>query len=593
MASSIVEDAAVQPFGPFMLIDALASGGMGEVWLASPHGVHTATDQLCVLKRVKSVLADDDDAVLRFVDESRLGLLLRHPCVARTLDAGRVDGSDYLAVELVEGLDLRGLVERARAARMPLDPHLAMWCLVGAFDGLAYAHAARHPLTGAPLGVVHRDISPHNLMAARDGVVRVIDFGLALSAVREARTEQGVVMGKLAYMSPEQARGEPVDDRCDVFAAGVVLYELIAGERYWGGLPQSEIWQLVGRGSYRARLAADVDAATGGIFSILVAPRPAQRPTAAEARDALLALLDAGPGTDELGRRLGQLVSVVAAPELARVDQAREIARSQAPTIGEMPRTTISVALAEVRAVEALLQQPPPPVVRHAPPTSRPLPGLVPQASTALLERATPTMLVERGASPSPSPSKPAPMPVPVPAPAPATVRVVSSTAPNVTAPPAAAGAGGRRFAAAALVAVVALAIGIGVGLGLRDGGVVPPAPVPPVVAVAPPVVVPPAVAPPVVAPPPPAAAPPAAPPAVEPPAPVASPPVDAVSPATTARAAADEKLLRRMRALASCSHACALSFREPARRGLASVTPTVRAQLPTLVTNCEKLCRR
>lgn len=576
----------MQPFGPFMLIDALASGGMGEVWLASPQGVHTATDELCVLKRVKSVLADDDDAVRRFVDESRLGLLLRHPCVARTLDAGRVDGSDYLAVELVEGLDLRGLVERAAAARQPLDAHLAMWCLVGAFDGLAYAHAARHPITGAPLGVVHRDISPHNLMAARDGVVRVIDFGLALSAVREARTEQGVVMGKLAYMSPEQARGEPVDDRCDVFAAGVVLYELIAGERYWGGLPQSEIWQLVGRGTFKARLAAEVNAATGGIFSMLVAPRPSQRPSAAEARDALLALLDAGPGTDELGRRLGQLVSIVAGPELARVDKAREAARSLAPTIGEMPRTTISVALAEVRAVEALLQQPPPPVARHAPPTARPLPGLMVQASTALLERATPTQLVERASPPVRPAAAPAAPVAPV---APAAVRVVSSTAPNVAAAPP---RPVRRLAGIAAFGVVALAVGVGVGLGFRDGG--PPASPPPM-PVATPVAVPPPVAPPVV--PPPVVAPPA-PPVVEPtpvePPPSAPPPVEpAPAPVLSPRAAADEKLLWRMRALATCSQACAQSFKEPARRGLTGLPPSLRAQLPTLVTNCEKLCHR
>jgi eukaryotic-like serine/threonine-protein kinase len=572
-ASCIVEDAPMQPYGPFMLIDALASGGMGEVWLASPQGLATATDELCVLKRVKSVLADDDDAVRRFVDESRLGLLLRHPCVARTVDAGRVDGSDYLAVELVEGLDLRVLSERASAAGTPLDAPLAMWCLVGAFDGLAAAHAARHPLTGAPLGVVHRDISPHNLMAARDGVVRVIDFGLALSAVREARTEQGVVMGKLAYMSPEQARGEAVDDRCDVFAAGVVLYELITGERYWGGLPQSEIWQLVGRGTFRARQASAVDVVTGGLFSLLTAPRAAQRPSAAEARDALLGILDAGHGTDALTRRLGALVAAVGAPELARIDQAREAARSLAPTIGEPPRTTISLALAEVRAVEALLQQPAPAIARHAPSNPRPLPGLMVQASTALIERATPTALVER-----------APPGLAIPK---AAVRVVSSpstTAPTVAAAPAAP-PGLRRAVGLGGAGLMVLAVLIGVGLGLRET----PAPEPPssspptttttttTTTTAGPVVAPPP------APPPPA---PEIAPPPEPP-PVAAP---AVRPA---RPSADEKLLTRMRALSTCSHACAASFKEPARRGLAGLSPSLRAQLPALVLNCEKLCRR
>ncbi len=558
----------MQPFGPFMLIDALATGGMGEVWLASPEGVHTATDELCVLKRVKSVLADDDDAVRRFVDESRLGLWLRHPCVARILDAGRVDGSDYLAVELVEGIDLRGLVERAQAARRPLDSDLAMWCLVGTLDGLAYAHAARHPISGDPLGVVHRDISPHNLMAARDGVVRVIDFGLALSTVREARTEQGVVMGKLAYMSPEQARGEPVDDRCDVFSAGVVLYELIAGERYWGGLPQNEIWQLVGRGSFRARRAAEVDAATGGIFSLLVAPHASQRPSAAEARDALLALLDAGPGTDELGRRLGQLVSLMAAPELARVDKARDAARSRAPTIGELPRTTISVALAEVRAVEALLKLPPPPVARHAPSTVRPLPRLMMQASTALMARATPTLIAE------PEPSLPSTPQRPVVAPV---VRLVSSTAPQIEAEPI---RPVRRIAGIVAFAMMASALVIGVLLGLRHSS---PHLSPPAVVLASPVASRPSPVLPVVAPPVPVSA----------PSPSSVMPSVSSVPAPPPHASADDKLLRRMRALGSCTLSCARSFKEPARRGLAGLSPSLRAQLPTLVTNCEKLCHR
>lgn len=578
-AVAVVEHAPVQPFGPFMLIDALASGGMGEVWLASPQGLATAPAELCVLKRVKSVLADDDDAIRRFVDESRLGLLLRHPCVARTLDAGRVDGSDYLAVELVEGLDLRALADRARAAQRPLDAHLAMWCLVGAFDGLAAAHGARHPLTGAPLGVVHRDISPHNLMAARDGVVRVIDFGLALSAVREARTEQGVVLGKLAYMSPEQARGESVDDRCDVFAAGVVLYELITGERYWGGLPQHEIWQLVGRGSFRARHERAVDAATGGLFSLLVAPRAAQRPSAVEARDALLALLDAGPGTDAVAGRLSKLVTAVAAPELARIDRAREVAHSLAPTIGELPRTTISVALAEVRAVEALLQQPPPPITRHAPPTARPLPGLMVQASTVLIERATPTLLAER-APVDQGAAQPAPPPG---------VRVVSSPSTTTPAPAAARPPLRRRVAmgGGALVALVVLALGIGVSLGLREAPAPAPTSAPTTVSA--------------MAPPPPPAtvsapAPPPAPVVPPPPAPTpTSTPPPPPSPARAARPArsAEDELLARMRALSTCPHACAQPFTAPSRRGLATITPSLRAELPTLVGNCEKVCRR
>ncbi len=376
----------MQRCGPFTLIDALAEGGMGEVWLAAPQGIVGAPD-LVVLKRIKSELADDDGAVTRFVDESRLGLLLRHPCISRTIDAGRADGSDYLAAELVEGIDLANLLGRAAKAKQRIEPLLSCWMMAMALDGLDYAHQAKHPVSGQSLGVVHRDISPANLMATRDGVVRVIDFGLALSSVRQAQTMMGVVLGKLGYMAPEQARGQPVGPPCDVFAAGVVLYELIIGKRHYGGLPRERLATVVAQGKFRAALADEVDLATSGLFSAMTLIDPAARPTAAQARDVLLAQVEHLGGVDLATQGVAALIQTFAKDELARVDAARDKARAlppyePAPTSGPH---SISIAISESQAVQALLDNAPPVMTRESNAAITLAPGQMWQASPSLL----------------------------------------------------------------------------------------------------------------------------------------------------------------------------------------------------------------
>ncbi|MBI1947946.1 MAG: protein kinase [Deltaproteobacteria bacterium] len=481
---------AVRRLGRYLLVEPLARGGMGEVWLARPEDVPGAPP-LCVVKTLREGLVADAEARTRFVDESRVALLLSHPCVCRTVDAGSVGDTLFIALEVVEGLDVRLLAARAAEAGHPIDEDLALWIVGCAADGLAFAHQARHPLTGAPLGIVHRDISPHNLMCAVDGTVKIIDFGLALSSMKEAQTERDVVLGKLSYMSPEQATGRALDERSDVFALGVVLYELLTGERYWGSLKHDQIWLRAGAGTYVPsgvqRLAPDLRAVVGAA----IAPRVDERTaTAGALRDQIARVLGARGGAVDAAARLGELVTELAQPELARIETARTGSDTLPPDVSS---PVMSIALEEVRAIEALLarEQPPSPTITMAPST-------IPELAMA--------ETVRRTSAPSGPPEPPAATER-VRAPAHHGAPASSSTATERVAPRRSLAPAVAIATAAALVAVLALVVVLlptsAAVVGVVDAGpvVAPPRDAPPstpVVVERPPVE--PAPAPPVVA---------------------------------------------------------------------------------------------
>jgi eukaryotic-like serine/threonine-protein kinase len=342
------------PFGPFALLEPLARGGMGEVWLARRFGLKNVAD-VVVIKVTRTDQADKTEAHQRFRDETRIALLLAHPCIARTVDAGRADDMEYLALEAVDGLSLLELEQRMHARHEPMPEHVALYVAACMLDGLAFAHTATHPITGAPLGVVHRDISPHNVMLGSDGSVKIIDFGVALSTLKEAQTEQGIVVGKMAYMSPEQARGSQIDARADVFAVAVVLYELLAGERYYPGMTADAIWRVAGTGQYvpprLASLAPDLVRA----LSRALHPDPNKRTqSAATMRAEIAALLMVRGGAMRSARDTAALVNRHAGEEIARMARARVAAQDLAQ---ERADTTVeSLASADAIAIDAALR---------------------------------------------------------------------------------------------------------------------------------------------------------------------------------------------------------------------------------------------
>ncbi len=243
------DDGFPRGFGNYVLLTNFAKGGMGEVYLAKTGGIE-GVDRLCVLKKLRPDVGHEDEYVRRFIDEARIVVQLSHANICHVFDAGQVGAETYLAMEYIPGATLRDIFFRVKKQKLDVDPAVFVWIMCDILDALDYAHQLKHPMTGKLLNVVHRDISPQNVMVSFDGAVKLIDFGLAASDLKEEQTESQVVMGKVAYMSPEQARGEDVTAACDQFAAAICLYELLVGERYYGEFSNYQIWQVVGRGGF-------------------------------------------------------------------------------------------------------------------------------------------------------------------------------------------------------------------------------------------------------------------------------------------------------------------------------------------------------
>ncbi|MFP2926952.1 serine/threonine-protein kinase [Pyxidicoccus sp. 3LG] len=212
--------------GRYEVVTPLGTGGMAQVLVARARGPE-GLGRLVALKRILPHLTADPSIIQQFLDEARIGLRLSHPNLVHVYDFGEAQGAYYIAMELVRGVDLDRLI---RSLKGPLEPAHAVAVVVQALGGLHAAHQLRGE-DGAPLQLVHRDLSPHNLMVGFDGRVKVLDFGVAKARAQRTVTLPGIVKGKPLYMSPEQARGQRLDARSDLFAMGLILYEALTGRR--------------------------------------------------------------------------------------------------------------------------------------------------------------------------------------------------------------------------------------------------------------------------------------------------------------------------------------------------------------------------
>ena len=231
--------------GKYELVQHLATGGMGSVFLARIPGLAGFARHV-VLKTLRGAASEDEGYVHMFLDEARLVAMLHHQHVAQVYEVGRADdGSYYLAMEYVHGETVSRVIDEAREREIDLPLDFAFTVLCAAAAGLHHAHE-RRASDGTPLGIVHRDVSPSNLLIGYDGGVKLIDFGIAKAAKRDTKTASGFIKGKSGYMAPEQARGYAVDRRSDVFALGVLAYELTTLTRAFSAeTPFETIEQIV------------------------------------------------------------------------------------------------------------------------------------------------------------------------------------------------------------------------------------------------------------------------------------------------------------------------------------------------------------
>jgi serine/threonine-protein kinase len=230
--------------GKYQLIRKLAVGGMAEVFLAKAEGPG-GFEKTLVLKRILPHLVEDPSFVEMFLGEARLVAGLNHPHIVQIFDFGEAEGSYFLAMEYIDGPNLRRWQRQAASRGLSLPPAICARVVAAAAEGLAFAHDFREPGTGRPLGLIHRDVSPDNILVSRQGAVKVVDFGIAKVAGQKHRTQTGIVKGKVAYMPPEQVQAEVLDRRVDVYALGVVLYELLTGRLPFEGSNELGIMKAI------------------------------------------------------------------------------------------------------------------------------------------------------------------------------------------------------------------------------------------------------------------------------------------------------------------------------------------------------------
>jgi len=218
-----------QQFGPYLLLERISVGGMAEVYKAKEYGVEDF-ERIVAVKRILPHVAEDEEFIAMFKDEAKIAVQLNHGNIAQIYNLGNEQDSFYIALEYINGRDLRAIFQKCQQAGRPMPVAQACYIIMKICEGLDYAHNKKDKYN-RPLNIVHRDVSPPNILVSFEGEVKLIDFGVAKAAGRASRTQAGILKGKFGYMSPEQVRGMPLDRRSDVFSVGVVLFEILTSQR--------------------------------------------------------------------------------------------------------------------------------------------------------------------------------------------------------------------------------------------------------------------------------------------------------------------------------------------------------------------------
>ena len=224
-----LQGGVLEEYGNYFLIEKIAVGGMAELYKAQQRGVQ-GFQKIVAIKRILPHFSENEDFVTMFIDEAKLAAQLTHPNIVQIFDLGKAGNSYHIAMEYVNGRDLRTLLKKVRDYSLPFPEQVAAFVVMKVAAALDYAHRKRG-FDDRELKLVHRDISPQNVILSAEGAVKLVDFGIAKAATKASHTVAGALKGKLLYMSPEQATGQPLDNRSDLYSLGLVLFELLTGER--------------------------------------------------------------------------------------------------------------------------------------------------------------------------------------------------------------------------------------------------------------------------------------------------------------------------------------------------------------------------
>ena len=235
---------AVEQFGKYLLLEKIAAGGMAEVYLAKATGA-TGLNKFFAIKRILPQFSSNEEFVAMFKDEANVAINLNHSNVVSIFDFGIERSQFYLVMDYVEGRNLRQIINELKKNNKSFSIDQALFMVKEASAGLDHAHRCTDSKSGRPLNITHRDMSPQNIMVSFEGEVKVIDFGIAKAETEQEETKAGTLKGKFGYMSPEQAEGLQIDPRTDVFALGIVLWELLANDRLFTGSNEAAILRKV------------------------------------------------------------------------------------------------------------------------------------------------------------------------------------------------------------------------------------------------------------------------------------------------------------------------------------------------------------
>jgi TonB family protein len=230
-------------FGQYVLLEKIATGGMAEVWKARMRGVE-GFQKIVAIKKILPHLSDNQEFIEMFVDEAKLAAQLNHNNIVHIYDLGKIGNSFYIAMEYVDGHDLKTILKRAHDRDSPLGVEIALFVTSKVAAALDYAHRKRD-YDEKEMSLVHRDVSPQNVLISQDGDIKLCDFGIAKAATKASHTQVGALKGKIQYMSPEQAAGKPIDRRSDIFALGTLLFEMLTGRKLFTGDSEISILEQV------------------------------------------------------------------------------------------------------------------------------------------------------------------------------------------------------------------------------------------------------------------------------------------------------------------------------------------------------------